>query len=201
MTAPKRYDRAYFERWYGDRRHAIAWGGELRRQVAFAVAVTEHLLARPLRSVLDAGAGEGRWYPLLRKLRPHVRYIGFDSSEWAVARWGRRRNIHRGSLETLGQLDLDGPYDLVIAADVFHYLKAPALRDALTALVPLVGGVAFLPTFAAEDEIEGDMHGFQRRRAATYRRYFRNAGLHPLGMHAWSTRKGLGLLSRLERPS
>ena len=201
MTAPKRYDRAYFERWYGDRRHSIGSGGELRRQVAFAVAVTERLLARPLRSVLDAGAGEGRWYPLLRRLRPRARYLGFDSSEWAVERWGRRRNLHLGSLETLDQLDLEGPFDLVIAADVFHYLKPAALRASLAALVPLVGGVAFLPTFATEDEIEGDMRGFQRRGAATYRRYFREAGLHALGMHAWTTRKGLGLLSRLERPS
>lgn len=201
MTTPKRYDRAYFERWYRDRRHAIASGGELRRQVAFAVAVTERLLARPLRSVLDAGAGEGRWYPILRKLRPQVRYLGFDSSEWAVARWGRRRNLHLGSLEALDQLDLDGPFDLVVAADVLHYLRAPTLRTSLAALVPLVGGVAFLPTFTVEDEIEGDMHGFQPRRARTYRRYFREAGLFPLGMHAWTTKQGQRLLSRLERPS
>ncbi len=201
MTAPKRYDRAYFERWYRDRRHAIAAGGELRRQVAFAVAVTERLLARPLRSVLDAGAGEGRWYPFLQALRPRVRYLGFDSSAWAVARWGRRRNLHFGSLETLDQLDLDGPFDLVVAADVLHYLEAPALRASLAGLVPLIGGVAFLPTFTAEDEIEGDMRGFQKRRAATYRRYFREAGLRPLGMHAWTTTQGQQLLSRLERPS
>jgi SAM-dependent methyltransferase len=197
----KQYDRAYFERWYRDRRHAIASGGELYRQVAFAVAITERLLARPLRSVLDAGAGEGRWYPVLRQLRPRVRYIGFDSSEWAVAKWGRRRNLHLGSLEALDQLDLDGPFDLVIAADVFHYLKAPALRVSLGALVPLIGGVAFLPTFTVEDEIEGDMSGFQPRRAATYRRYFREAGLFPLGMHAWITKAGRQLLARLERPA
>jgi SAM-dependent methyltransferase len=201
VPSSKQYDRAYFDRWYRDRRHAIAPGGELHRQVAFAVAVTERVLARPLRSVLDAGAGEGRWYPLLQRLRPDLRYIGFDSSEWAVRRWGRRRNLHLGSIESLGALDLDGPFDLVIAADIFHYLKAPALRQALAGLVPLVGGVAFLPTFTAEDAIEGDMVGFQQRRAATYRRYFQDAGLHSLGMHAWTTRTGWQSLSQLERPS
>jgi SAM-dependent methyltransferase len=196
----KRYDRAYFDRWYRDRRHAIAPGGELDRQVAFAVAVTERLLARPLRSVLDAGAGEGRWYPLLRARRPEVRYIGFDSSEWAVRRWGKSRNLHLGAIESLGELDLDGPFDLVIAADILHYLKAPALRSALAGLVPLVGGVAFLPTFAVEDAIEGDLHGFQKRRASSYRRYFREAGLQSLGMHAYTTAAGYRDLSRLERP-
>lgn len=201
MARSKKYDRAYFERWYRDRRHAIASGGELHRQVAFAVAITERLLARPLRSVLDAAAGEGRWHPVLQQLRPKVRYIGFDTSEWAVAKWGRRRNLHLGSLETLDQLDLDGPFDLVVVSDVFHYLKAPALRASLAALVPLIGGVAFLPTFTIEDEIEGDMNGFQLRRAATYRRYFREAGLFSLGMHAWATKKEQLLLSRLERPA
>jgi SAM-dependent methyltransferase len=197
----KQYDRAYFERWYRGRRHAIASGGELRRQVAFAVAITERLLARPLRSVLDAGAGEGRWCPALRQLRPQARYLGIDSSEWAVRRWGRQRNLHLGSLEALDQLDLDGPFDLVVAADVFHYLEASALRAALRSLVPLIGGVAFLPTFTVEDEIEGDMSGFQPRRAATYRRYFREAGLFPLGMQAWTTKAGRQLLARLERPA
>ncbi len=200
MSRPKQYDRAYFDRWYRDRRHAIASGGELHRQVAFAVAVTEHLLARPIQSVLDAGAGEGRWYPHLRKLRPQVRYIGFDCSEWAVKRWGRRRNLHLGSLEQLDQFDLDGPFDLVIAADVLHYLTTPMLRKSLAAMVPLVGGVAYLPTFTVEDAIEGDMAGFQRRRASSYRRHFQAAGLYPLGMHAWTTAGHHATLSRLECP-
>ncbi len=200
MARGKRYDRAYFERWYRAARGAITSQGDLLRDVTLAVAIAESVLARPLRSVLDVGAGEGRWHPILRKLRPRVRYIGFDSSEWAVARWGRRRNLYLGSLETLGQLELDGPFDLVVAADVFHYLKAPALRAALSAIVPLVGGVAFLPTFTAEDEIEGDMNGFQHRRTATYRRYFREEGLVPIGMHAWVTTAGRARLARLERP-
>jgi hypothetical protein len=75
------------------------------------------------------------------------------------------------------------------------------LRAALAALVPLVGGVAYLPTFAAEDAIEGDKVGFQRRRAATYRRYFGQAGLTALGMHAWTTSSGRESLAQLERPA
>lgn len=200
MARAKRYDRAYFERWYRDRRQAVRGRAELRRQVAFAVAITEQLLSRPLRSVLDAGAGEGRWYPHLQRLRPATRYLGLDSSEWAVARWGPRRNIRLASLEEIGELDLDGPFDLVIAADVLHYLPTPALRRALEGLAPLVGGIAYLPTFTAEDRIEGDMAGFQRRSAATYRRHFARVGLVPLGMHAWTRRELARTLSRLERP-
>lgn len=182
---PKRYDQSYFDRWYRDPAPSVGSRADLARQVAFAVAITEQLLCRPIRSVLDAGAGEGRWQPLLHRLRPHARYAGVDSSEWAVARHGRRRNLRLGTLETLDQLGLDGPFDLVVAADVLHYLPTPALRRALAAMVPLIGGVAFLPTFTREDASEGDHHGFQPRRASTYRRLFAEAGLVQVGMHGW----------------
>lgn len=199
MSPTKRYDEAYFDRWYRDPAHAVGSRADLARHVHFAVVVTEQLLCRPLRSVLDAGAGEGRWQPLLHRLRPRARYAGVDSSEWAVARHGRTRNIRLGTLETLGELGLDGPFDLVVAADVLHYLPTPNLRRALAELVPLIGGVAFLPCFTAEDASEGDHHGFQARRASTYRRLFADAGLIPIGMHAWTLRSRRRELSALER--
>ena len=88
----KTYDRAYFDRWYrdggiGDRRR-------LARKVALAVAVAEYQLERPVRTVLDIGCGEGAWRAPLLKLRPGVRYLGFDSSEYAIARYGTQRNLH-----------------------------------------------------------------------------------------------------------
>lgn len=198
MSSPKRYDKAYFDRWYRDPAHAVGSRADLARQVSFAVAVTEQLLCRPIRSVLDAGAGEGRWQPLLHRLRPRARYAGVDSSEWAVARYGRKRNIRFGTLETLGDLGLDGPFDLVVAADVLHYLPTRALRLGLASMVALLGGVAFLPCFTAEDASEGDHHGFHSRRASTYRRLFAEAGLIPLGMHAWTLRARRRELSALE---
>jgi SAM-dependent methyltransferase len=180
----KRYDRAYFDRWYRDRR--IGSAADLARTAAFAVAITEQVLGRPLRSVLDVGAGEGRWHPMLHRLRPRARYAGIDSSEWAVERWGRRRNLRLGSIDTLDRLGLDGPFDLIVVADVLHYLPTAVLRRGVVQVTQLLGGVAFLPTFTAHDEIEGDRAHFQRRPAATYRRTFRQAGLIPLGMYAWT---------------
>lgn len=195
----KRYDQPYFDKWYRDPRHSIGSRADLLRQIACAVAITEQLLLRPIRSVLDVGAGEGRWYPVLHKLRPAARYAGVDSSEWVVARWGRRRNIRLGHVDRLDELGLHGPFDLIVCADVLHYLPTQVVRRALAHMLPLLGGVAFLPTFTAEDASTGDHVGFEQRSLATYRSLMSRAGLVPLGMHAWTTRARRDELSELER--
>lgn len=196
----KRYDRDYFDHWYRRSPLAGQMRQELVRQVAFAVAITELVAGRQLESVLDVGAGEGRWHPVLSRLRPGVRYAGVEPSEWAVAKWGRKRNLRLGSFANLEELGLDGPFDLVVAADVLHYLPRRELARAVDALVPWVGGVAFCPLFTADDDIEGDGVEFQERGEAVYRRVFRDAGLVPIGMGAWVPESVASSLSAMERP-
>lgn len=198
MPRSKQYNRAYFDRWYRTRR--IGSLAELTRSVALAVAVTEQVIARPLRSVLDVGAGEGRWQPLLHRLRPRARYAGVDGSAWATAKWGARRNLRLGSIDALDQLGLDGPFDLVVVSDVLHYLPTSVMRAGLRQVAALLGGVAFMPTFTPQDEIEGDRAHFQQRPAATYRRLIRAAGLVELGLYAWTTPERAAGLAKLERP-
>lgn len=181
----KQYDKSYFDRWYRHPRHRIGTARDLERQVDFAVALTELVQGEPLRSVLDIGAGEGRWQPILARLRPRARYAGVEPSQWAVHRWGKRRNLRLGSLDTLDELGLDAPFDLVICADVLHYLSTPALGRGLLQLAPQVGTLAYCPTFTSEDVITGDRRGFHRRRASTYRRRFEAAGLRQVGPWAW----------------
>lgn len=197
----KHYDRAYFDRWYRHPSHRIGSGADLERQVGLAVAMAEAVLGRPMTSVLDVGAGEGRWQPVLHALRPGSRYAGVEPSEWAVSRWGRRRNLRVGDLTTLDQLGLQGPFDLVVCADVLHYLPTPLLRRGLPILAEQVGGLAFCPLFTVEDQIDGDREDFQRRRAATYRRLFAEAGLHQVGMHGWVGEDTAIMLATLEMSS
>ena len=187
-AAAKLYDRAYFDRWYRDPRHTVVHRGVLARRVQLAVAAAEYLLERPIRTVLDVGCGEAPWRALLRQARPAVRYVGVDSSAYAVRRFGRRRNLRLGTLGGLGRLGLEGPFDLIVCSDVLHYVPTAEARRGLKAIARLLGGVAFLELFAAEDETEGDDLGFQRRSAATYRRLFREAGLIHLGLHCYAGR-------------
>ncbi|MDZ4259317.1 MAG: class I SAM-dependent methyltransferase [Gemmatimonadales bacterium] len=195
----KNYDQSYFDHWYRNPRHRIGSRADLERSVALAVALAEGVLGREIESVLDVGAGEGRWQPVLQRLRPGSRYAGVEPSEWAVRRWGQRRNLRQGSLLDLAELGLEGPFDLVICADVLHYLPTAVLRRGLRALADQVGGVAFCPLFTVEDSIDGDREEFQRRRASTYRRCFAEAGLIAVGMHGWTTSTIAASLARLER--
>lgn len=197
---PKAYDADYFDRWYGAARGAgIGGPARLARKVALAVATAEYHLERPLRTVLDIGCGEGAWRAPLLKLRPRLRYTGFDASAWAVARHARR-GLHRARFGDFAHLRPCPPADLVVCSDVLHYLSAPELDAGLPGLVALCGGVAFLETFTGEDDVDGDTEGFHRRPAAFYRRRFAAQGLLPLGSHLYLAPVLRDGLVALERP-
>lgn len=116
----KQYDAAYFQRWY---RHAgLADPARLRRKVALAVAQAEYYLERPIRSVLDIGCGEAAWRAPLLALRPRISYLGFDSSAYSVQRYGRSRQIHPARFGDFAWLRPCAPVDLLICADLLHYL-------------------------------------------------------------------------------
>jgi hypothetical protein len=90
-----------------------------------------------------------------------------------------------GTFADLAGLGLDDAYDLVVCHDVLHYVPTGELRRGLRTLGPRVGGLAYLTVHAAEDDIAGDLRGFQRRSAATYRRLFADVGLVAAGLHCW----------------
>ena len=185
----KQYDQAYFQRWY--RREDIGGAARLARKVQLAVATAEYYLERPIRSVLDVGCGEGAWRAPLLKLRPKLTYLGFDSSDYAVRRYGRTRNLHPARFGDFAWLRPCAPVDLLICSDVLHYVPSRELRQGVEGLSELCAGVAFLETFAAEDAFDGDHDGFQSRPAAWYRRQFSQAGFTGVGSHFWLA-PGLG---------
>jgi SAM-dependent methyltransferase len=197
--APKRYDRAYFDRWYRDPRAMVIHRGVLERRVQLAVAAAEYLLERPIARVLDVGCGEAPWRALLKRVRPRAAYTGVDSSEYVVRRFGRRRNVRFGTFGALGRLGLQGRFDLIVCSDVLHYVPTPEAGRGLKALARLLGGMALIEVFTAEDDTIGDDEGFQRRSVEAYRRLFREAGLIPLGLHCYVTRRFQDRLTAFER--
>lgn len=181
---PKHCDADYFERWYRGP-EAPRGDAELRRDVALALAAAESVLARQVETVLDVGAGEGRWAEVLHELRPGLRYFGIEPSDYALERFGTARNLHRGNFGTLEQHAFDDPFDLVVCADVLHYLSDAEIERGLPVFADLVGGVAFIEICAAEDPTDGDRDHWHARPAAWYRAKLRAAGLVPLGLQLY----------------
>lgn len=199
-TDVARFDRDYFDHWY--RRRGFGDRARLERRVAYALGAAEHLLGRPVTSVLDVGCGEGAWQPVLRRLRPGVRYLGVDPSEYAVARFGARRGIRLGGFGDLDRVVpvIEGSFDLVVSVDVLGYVGDGEVRRGARAIAERLVGVAFLEAFTAEDEIVGDVAHYRRRRASTYLRWFADAGLHRIGPSLYVGESLRPFLAALEAP-
>lgn len=182
---PKSYDRDYYEQWYHDPARRVITPAAVARKVRMVLGIAEALLERPVRTVLDVGCGEGAWREHLRRERPQLRYTGVESSAYVLERFGRTRGIRAGSFGTLGALDLDGPYDMIVVCDVLQYVPDAELQPGLRAIAGLLGGVSYLEAYAKEDAIEGDRAGWHERSAAEYLAQFAKAGLVGVGMHCY----------------
>jgi SAM-dependent methyltransferase len=187
QTGGKTYDEAYFTRWYRDPRTRVHTPDAVRRKIRMVAGVAEYFLGRKLRSVLDVGAGEGVWGRELRRMRPGLRYLGLDPSEYVVARHGARRNIRLGSFEQLPELRLGRGYDLIVCADMLQYVADAPLHRGIRRLAALLGGVAFLEAYTSGDDMEGDLEGWHPRSKQRYRRIFSEAGLIACGLHCYLT--------------
>ncbi len=195
----KQYDRAYYERWYRG-----ALGAERRahtaRKAALAVATCEYYLGRPLRSVLDIGCGEGSWRAPLLKLRPKLSYLGLDSSEYAISRFGRSRDLRLARFAQLAELRFPRTFDLLVCSDVLHYLPAAEIKRGLSGFPEIGHGMAFIDLFCRGDQAEGDHDGFHARTAMFYARQFAAIGLRPVGSHCYLLPAFVENLARLEQP-
>ncbi len=197
--ATHRYDKSYFDKWYRHPKHRVSTPALTRRKAALALAVAEYYLERTVRTVLDVGCGEGQWQPVLARLRPGIRYLGVDSSEYAVRRFGRSRNLQLGAFGDLGSLDLAPSYDLIICSDALYYVPRPELSDGLKVLANHLGGVAFFEAYATGEALQGDIRKLERRDPAFYRQLFRKHGFISCGSHCYVGTQLAGQVTALER--
>ncbi len=198
---PKVYDRGYFDKWYRNPRHAVNSRALLARKVALALAVAEYYLGRPVQNVLDVGCGEGVWRAPLKKLRPQIDYLGLDSSEYAIGRYGKARNLRLATFGQLGELRFDQRFDLIVCSDVIHYVPSAELRRGLAGIVDMLDGVAFLELFTSTDAPDGDKHAYIARSPKWYLSTFSQAGLTACGSHCYLGARLEAVVSALEVPA
>ena len=89
----------------------------------------------------------------LRRLRPGIEYTGVESSEYAVSKFGRRRNIRRGSFGELGRLGFRRSFDLVVSLGTLHNLKIFELQTALEE-IERVGKNKYIMVESYRNELE-----------------------------------------------
>jgi len=193
----KTYGKAYFDKWYRDPRHRVSTAASTARKARLAVAVAEYYLERPVRSALDVGCGEGQWQPVLKKLRPGIRYLGIDPSPYAIRRFGARRNLRLGSFGNMPGLGRS--YDLLVCSDSLYYVPDEELIAGLAVLVQRLNGIAFLEAYPSGAALDGDTRGMAARTAASFRRIFRHVGLISCGSHCYAPPALYGQVTEMER--
>ena len=197
-TTVKNYDRSYFDRWYRDPEDRVATRESLERKVRMVISLAEFLIGRRIRSVLDVGCGEAPWQPMIKRIRPQARYIGVDSSDYVLERFGAARSIRHGTLGTLGDMRLPKRIDLIVCADVLQYADDTEVTRGLRAIRRLLGGIAYIEAFVTDDNMEGDRIGWHERTATKYSKFFRDAGLTQCGPYAFVSLDELDSLNRFE---
>ncbi len=199
MSVDRAYDRAYFDKWYRHPTHRVKSPAELARQCAFVLSTAEWVLGRQVRTVLDVGCGEGQWRAALRRHRPRVHYTGVDPSEYAVARYGARRNLLLGGITSLDTLPLAPQYDLVVCCGMLNYLPPAVFVDGVAQVARRTGGVAYLELFTKDDHFEGDTDWPPPKAAQWYRGVLDTAGFVPIGLQSYITTHAVDRVSAMER--
>ena len=163
----ERFDRAYYERFYGRARTRVATPASTARLARFVCSYLKHL-GQPVHTVLDLGCGLGFWRPVVQRQFPRARYTGVEVSSYLCRTHGWRRG-------SVVDFRARAPADLVICQGVLQYLPAALARRAIANLGRLCRGALYLEALTTEDweqncdttVTDGEVH---LRPAAWYRR-------------------------------
>ncbi len=162
----ERFDREYFDRFYGSAKTRVHGAGEIAHLCAAVCELVAYFGGR-LESVLEVGAGPGLWRDWFRRHRPQVRYRSTDASEHACARYGHeRRDISRWRAR--------GRFDLVVCQGVLPYLDDAACAAAVANLAAMSRGFLYLEAPTGRDlrevcDVQSDFT-MRGRSARFYRR-------------------------------
>lgn len=137
------FDRAYYQRFYYDRRTRVTPPSENAAR-AHLIAAAMRYLELPVRRILDAGCGIGMLRrPLLRAF-PGASYTGIEVSEYLCRRHGWTQASVAGYRGR-------GRFDLVVCYDVLQYLDDLEARRAVHNLARLCRGALYFGVLTQED--------------------------------------------------
>ncbi len=191
----ERFDRAYYDRYYGDEKTRVTSSDDTARLARFVTGYLDYL-GVPVTSVLDVGCGVGLWQRALKALLPDARYTGLEVSEHVAREHGW---IH-GSIARYR-----GPRaDLVICQGVLQYIPDHEFERSIDNLARLTTGALYVEALTRADWEEnadqsvtdGAVH---LRSGARYRTLLREAGFQACGGGVFLPRRSTVVLYELER--
>ena len=142
-AAKDKFDEAYYQRYYFDKKTSVVDPDHVNRLGAFVCSYLQYLRV-PVRRVLDVGCGIGLWRDVIKRHYPHAHYQGVEYSEYLCGRFG----WERGSVVDYRATT---PFDLVICQGVLPYLSATDLKLALANLGRLSQGALYVEAVTRED--------------------------------------------------
>ena len=143
MKSPTRFDAAYFERFYFNRRTKVTTREEVDARAGLIAAILRNA-QHPVHSILDAGCGIGMLKPAFARVLKRARYVGLDTSEYLCRRFG----WIQGSIADFKPAK---PFDLVVCYDVLQYLDDRAAARAMANLGRLSRIALYFSALTIED--------------------------------------------------
>jgi trans-aconitate methyltransferase len=143
MAIRTRFDKKYYQRFYGGARDRAAYRRAEARLGDFVCAYLDYL-EQPVRRVVDIGCGLGQWKKIIARRFPKARYTGVEWSEYLCDKYGW---IHGSAVD----FSADEPFDLVICKDTLQYLPARSFRSAVSNLTNLCRGALYASVLTRED--------------------------------------------------
>jgi SAM-dependent methyltransferase len=186
MNPRARFDAAFYQRYYRNRRTRIVSAEQTRRRAQKLIAGARDLQI-PIRRILDAGCGLGTLRAPLLRAFPGAKYTGLEVSEYLCRRYGWIN-------ESLAAYKPKVQFDLLICQDVLQYLPDGEARRAMANLARLCAGLVYFNVPTLEDwrgiaDPKGSDGQIILRHAAWYRdrlrRHFRHLGQGLLIHRSW----------------
>jgi len=143
MAVRKRFDEAYYERFYFNPKTRVNDQKSIDRLGAFVASYLEYFRI-PVRRVLDGGCGIGLWRQVIATHFPKARYEGIEVSEYLCERYGF---THASIVDYQPR----GRYDLVLSQGVLPYLSSEDALAAIANMARLCRGALYLEAVTIED--------------------------------------------------
>lgn len=143
MDRFRRFDEAYYHRFYEDPKTRVVSDAEHSALCEYVFAVARYN-SIPIESVLDIGAGTGLWKRWISKNTKGLDYLGTEVSQAMCKKHGfEHRDIARWRDRK--------KYDLIVCQGVLQYLPDPDVAPAVANIAAMSKGLVYFEAMTRAD--------------------------------------------------